>query len=144
MNLTVNYSEGSRENRSVHMGWLGSLVTMNHADRPSMTIIRTIAELEGVDPLELDFLLCDWIDPEALDNLVRHARESPTATGFDLHCSIAGYSIAVTEGSVHVEREPTGVAQPVGPVGPVQQPSVPSGPIMSTHDQRTEKRFDSD
>ena len=39
---------------------------------PSIRLVETIAEIEGVDPIELDFVLAEAIDPHALDALLEH------------------------------------------------------------------------
>lgn len=37
---------------------------------PSTAIVSTLAELEGTSPDDLDFVLYDHVDPDALDELV--------------------------------------------------------------------------
>lgn len=36
---------------------------------PSIVVVQALADLEGVDPTDLDYMLYDYIHPEALDTL---------------------------------------------------------------------------
>lgn len=38
---------------------------------PSFAIVEMISKVEGVDPMDLDFHLNDYIDPDALNGLFR-------------------------------------------------------------------------
>lgn len=64
-----------------------------------MTIVRAIAEKEGVNPPDLDFSLQEYIDTDALDALA-------TSPGDDwsLHFTVAGFEVrADGDGSVVVD-----------------------------------------
>lgn len=51
---------------------------------PSTAIVQAIASIEDVDPMDsatdLGFRLYDQIDPEALDQLIRHNKKDKTVT----------------------------------------------------------------
>jgi len=62
------------------------------------TLVLAIADVEGVDPLDLDFTLNDYVDPDALNRLFDgdRAMRSPgayvqlTVAGRDVRVSAAG------------------------------------------------------
>lgn len=63
---------------------------------PSLTIVEAIADLEEVDPTELDFTLYDYIQPDALDTLVQSGSVTVTFT-------ITQYKVHITEsGTVRI------------------------------------------
>jgi len=43
-------------------------------------ILEVIATEKGVEPTELDFILADYIDPDAIEQLAAHDRASWTLT----------------------------------------------------------------
>lgn len=48
----------------------------------SETVLRAIAEHEGVDLMDAEFTLYDVVDPSALDALFRFDREAETTVSF--------------------------------------------------------------
>lgn len=72
---------------------------------PTEAVVREVASLEGVDPVELDPLF-DVLDPEALDTLVQEDGDRsrhPLRIEFLYH----GYGVVVTSaGTVDVSRTP--------------------------------------
>ncbi|MFC7019127.1 MULTISPECIES: HalOD1 output domain-containing protein [Haloarcula] len=64
----------------------------------SVRIVETIAELEGVDPLDLEPGLDTVIDTDALDYLVRHEGGS-----FTLEFTYGTHHVLVTEDAIHVD-----------------------------------------
>lgn len=63
---------------------------------PSIAIVNALADLEGVDPTELDYILYDYIHPEALDTLTQ---SGPVTVTFPLE----EYMISTTEsGTVQI------------------------------------------
>lgn len=70
---------------------------------PTEAVVREVASLEDVDPVELDPLL-DVLDPEALDTLVREGDDrgrAPLRIEFVYH----DYGVVVTSaGTVDVSR----------------------------------------
>lgn len=55
-------------------------------------VVRTIADVRGVDPVELDSRVEDWIDSDALRQLAAHGSDSWTLTFEfrDHHVTVAG------------------------------------------------------
>ncbi|MFC4540485.1 HalOD1 output domain-containing protein [Halosolutus amylolyticus] len=60
---------------------------------PSITIIKTIAEQEGVDSTELDLRLYDYLNPDALDNVMESNEVEVTV-------SIVEYDIQVVDSDI--------------------------------------------
>ncbi|WP_254863964.1 HalOD1 output domain-containing protein [Halovivax gelatinilyticus] len=80
----------------------------------SETVVMTVAEAKGVDPLELDPLY-DVIDPDALNSLFQPSVGSPPAP-MDLRFSMAGCEVVVRgDGEVLVTPPGTDEA-PTAPV----------------------------
>lgn len=71
---------------------------------PSLAIVAAIAEVQGVDPSETDFVLHDSIDPDALDRIFGEDRqydvsEVRTVAEFD----VDGYRVEIrNDGNVTV------------------------------------------
>jgi len=51
---------------------------MHDGEPPSVRVVRSVAEREGVDPAELSPPLYEAIDPEALDSVFRPSGASVT------------------------------------------------------------------
>ena len=63
-------------------------------DRPtSARVLDAVAAAEGVRPWEIDALLFDAVDPDALDDLFRDAEPGTTLT-----FPFCGYTVTVHEG----------------------------------------------
>ncbi|MFC7213532.1 HalOD1 output domain-containing protein [Saliphagus sp. GCM10025334] len=63
---------------------------------PSMAIIEAIATIEGVDPLETDFTLYEYLDPVALDTLFcSSATDTEGENELAAHFEIENYSVTV-------------------------------------------------
>lgn len=82
-----------------------SVTPRTRQQNPTETVVREVASLEGVDPIELDPLF-DVLDPEALDTLVREDGDrsrAPLRIEFVYH----GYDVVVTSaGTVDVAGTP--------------------------------------
>lgn len=46
--------------------------TIGPLEPPSHAVVRSVATVEGVDPLDLDSTLYEVVDPDALDSLLDH------------------------------------------------------------------------
>ena len=75
------------------------VVTMNQ-DSPSMVVVRAVADLEGVAPVDLDPPLYGVVDTDALDAIV----EGPGGTDVVVSFTYAGYDIEISDGDVHVRK----------------------------------------
>ncbi|UHQ99025.1 hypothetical protein HYG81_25100 (plasmid) [Natrinema zhouii] len=65
---------------------------------PSIAIVNALADLEEVDPTELDYTLYDYAYPEALDTLTQSGNVEITFT-------VEQYKVHITEsGSIHITR----------------------------------------
>ncbi len=80
-------------------------------ESPSHAVVRSVATVEGVDPLDLDATLYDVVDPDALDSLLDHvagAGAGPVAVSVVLD----GYEVRVSSDrsiTIHpVRTEPPG------------------------------------
>lgn len=51
---------------------------------PSIAIVTALATITGVDPTELDSTLHDYVDPDALDTLVRGHRSERITVSFTI------------------------------------------------------------
>lgn len=60
----------------------------------SMKVVRAVAAKAGVTTRELDSVLGDVIDPEALDALVESMASHPTTEGF-VQFEYCGYTVCV-------------------------------------------------
>lgn len=72
-----------------------SVSTTVATDSPSQAVIETIAEREGVEPMDLSVPLYEAIDPDALDTLIQDTpkyRESTPRVEFTYY----GYDLTVT------------------------------------------------
>ncbi|MDS0300748.1 hypothetical protein NDI76_18525 [Halogeometricum sp. S1BR25-6] len=71
---------------------------------PTETVVREVASLENVDPVELDPLL-DVVDPEALDALVREEGDR-SRVQLRIEFVYHGYEVVITSaGTVDVFRD---------------------------------------
>ncbi|MFC6865155.1 HalOD1 output domain-containing protein [Halomicroarcula sp. GCM10025817] len=64
----------------------------------SVRIVEAIAELDGIDPLDLEPGLDTVIDTDALDHLVRH-----DGVSFTLEFTYGIHHVIVTEDAIHVD-----------------------------------------
>lgn len=120
---------------------------MDSGYKPSIEILERIAEYEGTDPLDLPFVLTDWINPEALDRLVMHARESADPGDLQIDVEIAGYAVAITAHSVVVTPSSTAVATTMQPMTPLQpRPDADSDEVSIQQPQEgySRKHYNSD
>jgi len=75
----------------------------SHDRDVATTIVFAIADVEGVDPLELDVTLRDHVDPEALDRLFP-ADDVSTLDEAHVQLAIAGHDVRVSPtGVVYVD-----------------------------------------
>lgn len=68
-------------------------------EKPSHTVVETVADAEGIDPTELDPLY-ETIDPDSLDELFqdRLRRVDAPATAGAVTFAYHGYEVRVTAG----------------------------------------------
>ena len=63
-------------------------------------VVETIADANGVDPLDLDYALGNYVDCDALEALARHP-----GTAWTLSFEVPDHTVTVTSGgTVHVEE----------------------------------------
>ncbi|MCU4971408.1 hypothetical protein OB955_01460 [Halobacteria archaeon AArc-m2/3/4] len=67
-------------------------------EKPSLTVIDRVAELEGEDPVDLTPPLYDAIDPEALDSLFQSSRFERAETVETVQFTYLGYDVRVQSG----------------------------------------------
>lgn len=71
-------------------------------------IVRQVAALEGIDPIDLRTPLHEVIDVDALEALTTRTVDNQTRTSPFVEFRYLGYSVAVDEtGEVTVDRHPT-------------------------------------
>ena len=71
--------------------------------RPSIRVVEAVAEKEGVPATELDCLLAEELDPQALDCLFHSQLSGSGTTGY-VRFSYCGYTVVVeADGTVEVE-----------------------------------------
>ncbi|WP_436344762.1 HalOD1 output domain-containing protein [Natronorubrum sp. FCH18a] len=68
----------------------------------SIAIIRSIAAIENVDPTELEITLYDYVNPEALDQLIEHEGTGSTEITF----TVRGYYVHVHDTGEITVHEP--------------------------------------
>ncbi len=68
---------------------------------PTIAILDALSEMEDVSPLELDYLLYDYVDPEALDSLVLDRR----GNGVEIQFSVGGRHVRIDAESITISRE---------------------------------------
>lgn len=64
-------------------------------DELSTTVIQALSEAAGVDPLEFDTPLNDYVDPDALNSLFRTRPDGTARPGGSLTFRIEGYDVTV-------------------------------------------------
>lgn len=52
---------------------------------PSLAIIEMISKVEGVDPMDLNFQLNDYVDPDALNGLFRRQNAGDIEVDLQVH-----------------------------------------------------------
>lgn len=65
---------------------------------PWRALVEALADLEKVDPKELDVVLYDYVDPNALDELIARSKRSDVLLTFDIedyHVEIDGETLTV-------------------------------------------------
>lgn len=72
-----------------------SYITVDDAENPSAMVIDLIADLEGVDPVELSPPLYSAIDPDALDALFRFPKDDAPQTSGYVHFEYHDYEIRI-------------------------------------------------
>lgn len=70
---------------------------------PSETVVETVADLEGSEPLGLEPPLYRVIDPDALDALFDPASGDPLRSGTRVAFDYLGYRVVVEDATVRVE-----------------------------------------
>lgn len=70
------------------------VTTVDPDERPSQVVIAAVAAITGEQPVALSPLY-DAIDPDALDSLVAHARETATTATHRLTFDYEGCEVAV-------------------------------------------------
>lgn len=68
---------------------------------PTLAVLDALSEIEDVSPLELDFLLYDHVDPEALDSLVSEQRDG----GVEIQFSVGGRYVRIDAESITISHE---------------------------------------
>lgn len=68
----------------------------------STTIVVAVAEAEGVDPIRMDERLHDWIDPDALERVVRSMDDGHVAFDMADHQVLVGHDgrVSITDHDV--------------------------------------------
>lgn len=67
----------------------------NSAEKPIKTIVDLIADLEGVDPVELSPPLYSVIDPDALDSLFDSSTSDNSQTPVQVCFQYSGYEVRI-------------------------------------------------
>ena len=87
---------------------LGQFVWSNPGStRPHESLSTALADMvarcRGVDPLDEEFRLFDYLDPDAVDDLYEHARRHP-ATEWRLECNLGDQRLEVrSDGVVRID-----------------------------------------
>ena len=68
---------------------------------PTVAILDAVSDVENVSPLELDFVLYNHIDPEALDSLV----STRQGDGVEIQFSIGGRSVRIDAETITISHE---------------------------------------
>ena len=68
---------------------------------PSVAVLDALSDIEDVSPLELDFVLYDYVDPESLDSLVTDRRGSRVVIQF----SVRGYHVRIDADTITITSE---------------------------------------
>lgn len=90
------------QNRPERDGPIVVAYTPDDTSSISIDIIRSIAAIENIDPTELDIRLYDYVDPEALDQLIEHEGTGRTEITF----AVRGYYVHVHDTGEITVREP--------------------------------------
>ena len=74
------------------------------ARSPSLRIVETVANAEGIDPVELEPPLYDAVDPNAIDDLFAATTTSNPSRNGRLNFRYRGYDVTVrADGTVSLE-----------------------------------------
>ena len=68
---------------------------------PTVAVLDALSTIEDVSPLELDFVLYDHVDPEALDSLVTDHRSD----GVVIQFSVAGHHVRIDAETITITSE---------------------------------------
>lgn len=63
-------------------------------DELSVAIVEAVASMKDVDPVDVEFRLYDYLDPEALDDLYRHAT-GEGGSAWTLEFTVDGFEMTV-------------------------------------------------
>jgi hypothetical protein len=75
---------------------------------PSLRVVRSVAEAEGVDPTDIEPVLAEVVDPQALDALF-DGREGTTG---HVYFGFKGYDVTVrSDGTVEISESPGSPAE---------------------------------
>lgn len=89
--------------RNVRGTWEGATDAGSGDGDVVSRIVSAVAQLEGVEPTDLDTRLYDAIDPDALSALVENAPDTGITVGFDY----VGYRVTVVaDDELHVDVVP--------------------------------------
>ncbi|AHF98850.1 hypothetical protein HALLA_08215 [Halostagnicola larsenii XH-48] len=90
----------------------GTLETRSDSEPLSVKVVRKVAQMDGVDPTELDAPLYDVINPEALDELFEPRRNGEQRSG-TVEFTYHGYDIVIEhsdDGGPTITLEETGAS----------------------------------
>ena len=97
------------------MNTTGTTVNNSASERPlSEKVVDTVAEHEGVDPVDLDPRLYQAVDPDALDQLFSSSRRSDD---LEVAFMYSGYEVvARSDGELSIsDIEPSSADEPAEP-----------------------------
>lgn len=96
--VSVDVGDHGSVSESVRIGHGGSRLS------PSLAIVEAIADLAGVDPVDLaderGIVLYDYVEPDALDALVT----ANSGTDVEISVTVAGYDVRIDETEVVARR----------------------------------------
>lgn len=70
---------------------------------PTSSVIETIAEYEGVDPLEFDQPLAEVVDTDALDSIIGNGVAGHASSDIAIRFSYHGHGVQVSsDGSIEI------------------------------------------
>lgn len=89
--------------------WESTTGCLVHSERkktgsPSLSVVEAVSEVTDVDPIQLEPVLDDVIDTDALDGLFQRSYHQAPQPGIEVSFSYAGHYVTVTgtsEGHVH-------------------------------------------
>lgn len=78
--------------------------TYGDAESPTSAVVDAIAQLADLDPDELDFVLYDYVNPDALDDLL--ARQPRQNGGVEVEFVVSGFEVTVRNDGTVTARRP--------------------------------------